>query len=233
MTLKDVVEVGVNCVWPPTCAACRQVVQANGALCQSCWAELQFLPHNVAGDIDSLPGVYAAVCYDGVAQEIVKAFKFRQKVRLGRTLGALLYLCHRDLLNCVDCLVPVPLHRQRLFERGYNQSALLAKELSLHVKELEVCNGLVRNRKTSQQIGLSRAARWKNLSGSMVIDEIARSDLAGKRVLLVDDVYTSGATLHACTRALQHEGVDVLGGLVFARALPERMVLDMDLQKDN
>jgi ComF family protein len=138
-------------------------------------------------------------------KEAINHFKYFRKKRLLRPLAEL--LCTLDI-PAVDVVLPVPLHRSRLQERGFNQSALIARQIAgKHALPLLI-NTLVRVRNTPQQVGLNARRRRKNIAG--VFSVLQGNTVAGRRVLLVDDVITTGATVQECTRELLHAGaVDV------------------------
>jgi len=151
---------------------------------------------------------------EGTLRTAIHRFKYSNMRLLAAPLGQLMsqYLLRNQLP--VDVIVPVPLHPHRLRERGYNQAALLAKEMekALGLPLLE--DALVRVRSTIPQVGLSARERRDNVRGAF---HWADRSLEGQRILLVDDVCTTGATLEACSLALREGGVSVVWGLVLAR----------------
>ena len=122
----------------------------------------------------------------------------------------------RTLIAEAECLVPVPLHRGRLWRRRFNQSALLARAIAASAGRPCVATALVRVRATRSQVGLSRAARAENLSGAFRVTAAEQHRIRGRRVLLVDDVMTTGATGNAAARALLRGGATSVDLLTFA-----------------
>jgi ComF family protein len=125
----------------------------------------------------------------------------------------------RELLADVDALVPVPLHWRRRWARRYNQSTVLARAISAISGVPITHGGLKRVRATPQQVGRSRTERADNVQGAFLVPPEHRVEVAGRRLVLVDDVLTSGATVEACTRALLRAGAAQVDVLVFARVV--------------
>jgi ComF family protein len=168
--------------------------------------------------------VRAAAHYGGVIRRLIVRFKFEDKheplplfVKLMREAG-------RPLLQDADLLVPVPLHRLRLLQRRFNQSALLAKGLSRSGGVPACVTALKRTRRTMAQVGLAQEARQQNVAEAFAISRGGRNAVQGKRVALIDDVITTGATANACAAALLNAGakaVDVLAIALVAHGFEE------------
>jgi ComF family protein len=156
--------------------------------------------------------------YDGSLRAILHAFKYDGRRTLASPLGELLRGAAGDLLNDASCAVPVPLHPWRRMHRGFNQAADLAAALPL-----PVVHALWRRRLTSPQTGLAAAARRRNVRGAFRLSPFLRraaiqSMIAGRIVVLVDDVRTTGATLDACAHVLRDAGAKEVRALTVARA---------------
>ena len=151
---------------------------------------------------------------EGTLQTAIHRFKYSNVRALATPLGklAIEYLSSNPLP--MDVVVPVPLHRRRLRERGYNQAALLAKEIGASVDLPVIDDVLLRIKSTMPQVGLGAAQRRDNVKGAF---RCTNTSLAGLSVLLADDVCTTGATLEACSAALRDTGVKLVWGLVLAR----------------
>lgn len=160
----------------------------------------------------------AALRYGGKTRELIHRYKFLGKTRLAGALGPLLCaaLNRAGAMEGIDLVIPVPLHRRRLFQRGYNQSWLLAAEVGKAFGVPVACDLLVRARFTRPQFALSRADRRKNIKNAFTV--LAPGRLAGKAVLLVDDIMTTGATLGEAARAMKREGAARVVCAVAARA---------------
>jgi len=223
----------LDVVLPPRCLACGAIVQQPGTLCGACWRELTFLtepmcarcgfPFEVAPAGEPLCGACiarppafaharAALTYDTGSRGLVTAFKHADRTDAAPAFAAWMTRVLGDLPR-PGVIVPVPLHRRRLLRRRYNQAALLARELSRRLGVPAVPDALVRRRDTASQGTLAPAARRRNLAGAFAPHPERMQHVRGQRVLLVDDVFTTGATVEACTRVLERsgaEGVDVV-----------------------
>ncbi len=227
---------------PPRCPGCRVLLDEPGAFCPACWRELDFilapicrqcgLPLPVSGGFDgrqslcagclARPPVYdrarAAVRYEPGSRRLVLSFKHGDRTELATALARLMHQAGAALVEDAQAIVPVPLHRWRLLRRRYNQAALLARAIARYAGRPYLAHELRRIRATPSQGGRSRAGRWRNVAGAFR----ARSrHIAGRRVLLVDDVMTTGATLEAAARACLAAGACGVDALVFARVVRE------------
>ena len=190
-------------VEPPFCARCGGTVVAD-TLCSRCrTAPLQ------------IERIRAAVYFEGVLREAIHRLKYRRLTVLSEPLGGLMAEYWTLHPMPADVVVPVPLHAARLRERGYNQAALLAREMARRVGLVMDEQTLVRQRATSPQVELNAKQRKKNVHDAF---RCSSNTLAGKRVLLIDDVCTTGATLEACAVALREGGVRGVQALTLARA---------------
>jgi ComF family protein len=157
--------------------------------------------------------------YRGIGRTLVLAFKHGDRLDAGPTLGRWLARAGAELFADIDVIVPVPLHRSRLLARRYNQSAVLALALGKSTKLPVAVDMLVRTRATPTQGGLDRNARAANVRGSIVAR--GGKPLKGKRVVLVDDVLTTGATVGVCVWALKRAGAVSVDILTLARVTRE------------
>ena len=228
-------------LFPPLCLVCRQPVetQADRFLCPRCAAGLTFIDSpmcricgirfpsreggdHVCGSCLSSPPRFdlarSAGVYDGTLKAAIHAFKYRGGLLFAKPLGRLLAQHGRRALDGgpADILVPVPLHAKRLRERGFNQSLELARCVGASWGVPVSVEGLSRTRNTPQQVGLSRAERSRNMRGAFAW---SGGRLGGRRVLLVDDVYTSGATANECAGVLKRAGAGAVAVLTLAHAL--------------
>jgi ComF family protein len=238
-TLARTFGLAVDVALPHLCAACREPVEGAG-LCAACWAKLSFIapPYcerlGIPFVYDPGPGVLsmeaiadppaytrarAAVRYDDIARKLVHAFKYGDRLDLAPTMGRWMANAGRELLSDAEAIVPVPLHWRRQWLRRFNQSALLAEVMSkasgVPVDHL----ALKRVKATPQQVGLSQSARALNVQGAFRVPPDRKAGVVGRRLLLADDVLTSGATVDACARALLRAGAAQVDVLVFARVV--------------
>jgi len=229
---------------PPLCASCREPLGDGIGLCAQCWSKLSLIepPYcarlGIPFSYDAGPGLLsmeaianppaydrarAAVRYDDIARDLVHAYKYGDRIDLGPLLARWMARAGSELLADADVLIPVPLHWRRLWTRRFNQSATLAREISNG--RIPVLHGtLKRARATAQQVGLSKAQRAENVQGAFRVPTEAKAEIAGRRILLIDDVMTSGATADTCARALLRAGAKAVDVLVFARVVsPARL----------
>jgi ComF family protein len=161
----------------------------------------------------------AAVRYDDIARDLVHRLKYGDRLDLATSMGQWMARAGRELVDDADAMVPVPLHWRRLWGRRFNQAAALAKAAAAESSVPVLTAALRRMRATSQQVGLTRSARAVNVQGAFAVTKDGKAEIYGKRLVLVDDVLTSGATVDACARALLRAGASNVDVLVFARVV--------------
>lgn len=220
---------------PAVCLACHVPLGSHNALCGACWQKVSFirpplcdrlgipLPYDTGDGISisaaaaAHPPVFArarAVAhYDGVMRQLIQGLKYSDRHDPRNLFGRWLQAAGASLLEDCDVIVPVPLGRWRLLSRRFNQAAIIAGEVARLAGKPHAPLALVRDRTIVSQVGLSRDQRERNVAGAFSVPLRRQAEVAGKRVLLIDDVITTGATAQACTRALRRAGateVDVL-----------------------
>jgi ComF family protein len=242
-TIRSASNFLLGLVYPPTCIACQGATGAPHALCAACWSGIRFIErpycerlgtpfsidlgmplHSPAALAD--PPVFgrarAVAEYDGTASALVHRLKYGDRLELARALGAMMVRSGAELLGDADVIVPVPLHRFRLWQRRFNQAmalaAIVARDSNLPCDPFL----LSRVKRTRQQVGLTKAQRQQNLQGAFRVPQDAKARLQGQRVLLIDDVLTTGATANAASRALLRGGASSVDVLAFARVVTER-----------
>jgi ComF family protein len=161
----------------------------------------------------------AAVRYDEVARTLVHALKYQDRTDLAPAMGRWMARAGHELLAGADMLIPVPLHWRRAWHRRYNQSGALARAIERQSGVKLRGDILVRARATEQQVGLSRAQRASNVQGAFKVSADRQAEIAGRKLVLIDDVLTSGATTDACARALLRAKAAQVDVLVFARVV--------------
>jgi ComF family protein len=221
-------------ILPPSCVACQRRLAGHDTLCPSCWRRIDFirsplcdrlgipLPFDTGGPLISAAAVAhppdfgrarAAALYSGVMRDLIHDLKYRDTHHARRLFGRWLVEAGRDLIADCDVIVAIPLARRRMLTRRFNQSQILANEVSRLSGKTVAPLALVRTRATRSQVGLSRTERERNVSGAFAVRPGQASRIAGKAVLLIDDVITTGATANATARVLLRAGaarVDVL-----------------------
>lgn len=233
----------VDLALPPLCMACRSDVEAPGCLCAGCWSRLDLiapplcdrlgvplaytvetggrapLSAQALADPPAYGRARAVAAFGDVARDLVHGLKYADRLDLAAPLGAMMARAGADILAGADALVPVPLYGVRLWRRRFNQSAALAGGVAT-IAGVPVRYGLLeRSRHTTPQVGLDRAARARNVAGAFRVPEGARGAVAGRHLVIIDDVLTTGATIDACTKALQRAGARKVDVLVFARVV--------------
>ena len=247
-TLTDRLDWLVDWLYPPRCRACGGTIYGRDAeyFCGVCWPKIRLVSHplcnrcgrpfpDAGGDdhhcaacLTRTPYFVRARawgCYpreeitEHPLRQVVQKFKYGRKVSLGKPLGRLMAQgCQEFLDAChVDLIIPLPLHPKRLRWRGFNQSLLLARQVS-HMVQVPIDPfALHRNRETPPQTQLTEDERRKNVRGAFAID--TGKPFKEKSVLLVDDVYTSGATVNECSRVLVRGGAKEVYVLTLARTV--------------
>ncbi len=232
----------IDLIFPPRCPICRRLMESShpSRLCPQCQEEIKFiggplctlcgLPFATDEGEDHLCGncltekryfttARAVGIYQGALRKAIPRFKYRMNSPLAKALGNILATnCQRFLdLSAYDLLIPIPLHKSRLRERGFNQALVLAREIEKRFPlPLDYLN-LQRIRDTQPQINLKEKERRKNVRGAFGLRE--KQKVKGKRILLIDDVYTTGATVNECSRVLRKGGAKRVDILTLARAV--------------
>lgn len=220
---------------PPRCAGCGEVIEEAGAFCPPCWSGMEWLGNDGCGhsglpllgtEVDTcgrclaeppkLHRIRAAVAYDELPRTIALNLKYGRKVGLARTMAR--YMAPlRGSWNDEALLIPVPLHRWRIWSRGFNQSTLVARELGRIWRMPSPHDVLRRIKRTKPLKGMSLSQRRNAVAGAFQV--AGGSDLAGKTVVLIDDVFTSGSTAEACAKALRKAGAARVELICWARVV--------------
>ncbi len=232
----------MDLVYPPRCPLCGNAIAAQGGLCIECWPKLE-TPGEPSCSTCQVPmgagsgkteaqcaacqtdpprhsGIYSAAIYNEASRKLILQFKHGGKIALAKMLGRLMAArLPEPNGDRAPLLVPVPLHRLRLWQRGFNQAALLAREVANNGKGIVLVDGLIRRKRTRSLGGLGRADREKALSGAIAMRPSRRAIIADRDIVLVDDVFTSGATSEACVDALLDGGARSVRVLCFARVV--------------
>jgi ComF family protein len=229
-------------VYPPSCVSCGRITAEPGALCATCWVDMRFIEAPVCAvygtpfttplgegavsaraiaDPPPFARARAAVGYEGPAVPLVHGLKFADRLDHAPWMARWMARAAPDLLAESDVVVPVPLHWRRRLSRRFNQSAELGKALAAIGGKPFAPHALIRSRNTQSQRGLTAQARRDNLAGAFQAPQAARITIAGRRVLLVDDVITTAATAAACAHVLLKAGAAEVDVIAFAMVLKE------------
>ncbi len=234
-------------LFPATCLGCHEIAGQHGSLCPRCWSQVRFierpycevlgtpfsLDHGdgaISGDALADPPPFrrlrSVAAYGDVARKLVQSLKYQDRTDLAPWMAVWMARAGGELLKDAAVIVPVPLHPMRYLSRRFNQSAELARALSRHSGVAHDSAILLRPKKTRQQVGLGANERQDNVRGAFAVAEIQRIKVAGKSVLLVDDVYTTGATVKAAAKTLLKAGAAHVDVLTFARVVPGDFALE-------
>lgn len=240
--LRGLARSAFDVLLPPLCLACQTRVSAHDTLCPCCWKKIDFiraplcdrlglpLPYDTGGTMNSAaaaanPPRYdrarAVARYDGLMRDLIHDFKFGDCHNGKRLFGRWLAEAGHELLVSADVIVPVPLARFRLLTRRFNQAQILAAETARLCAKPVSSFLLSRVRSTPRQVGLSRLQRQRNVAGAFEIPPRRHAEVAGKAIVLVDDVITTGSTASAAAATLKRAGaarVDVLALALVANA---------------
>ena len=226
-------------MYPPVCPVCNEFVESHGALCATCWARFNWIsnpkcfkcgypfpadldlgptpicPHCAAGECE-LDFIRSACVYDDVSKDIMLPFKHASQLKYQTLMSRAMINALRDLNLDIDVVMPVPLAWKRLFKRGYNQATLLARPIARHYKAYMDVDSVAR--KYKQNMGHKTAKqRRENVHG--VFKVIDKDKIYGKKILLVDDVMTSGATFYELNRVLRNAGASAVYAVSFCRVV--------------
>ena len=226
-------------LFPPLCLQCRRHVGEAGGLCAPCWAAIRFIEGPVCAtcglpfDMPVYEETNCAAClaeppsfdraravmrYDEASKDAILAFKHADRLDLVPSFARWLERIGGTVLDECELVVPVPLHRSRLWSRRYNQSAELARALARLCGKPYAPQTLERVRRTRSQGDMpSAAARWRNVAGAFKVNPEFKQAVDGCAILLVDDVLTTGATLDSCARVLKRSGARAVFVLALAR----------------
>jgi ComF family protein len=232
---------------PPVCISCRVRVESHGLLCGACFAKIDFiapplcdrlgvpLPFETGEEPLSAaaiasPPVYdrarAAAHYSDTMRELIQSFKYRDRHEGLPLFARWLAKAGAELLADADLIVPVPLYPTRLWRRRFNQSAMLAGALGRLCRMPVDCFVLKRMRRTSSQVGLTTDQRRRKVAGAFRVDPGRTRGIEGRKLVVVDDVITTGATVEACARVLKRAGAARVDILALARVVePAAFVL--------
>lgn len=234
----------LDVLFPPGCLKCGVELEADGALCSACWSRIKFiappycaccgLPFDFDVGAAALCGpcvqdrpifdrARAVFVYDDVSRDLILSFKHADRTQAAPGYGKWLARAAAELLGDADLLIPVPLHPRRLFARRYNQSALLVHALAKETAKGNKCDAapdaLVRVKKTQPHVDMGRSERQRNVAGAFKVHPKWADALAGAKVILIDDVFTTGATVTSCAGVLRAAGAARIDVLTLSRVV--------------
>lgn len=185
-----------------SCISCKRNIDSySKLLCISCWAEIKFIFQKDINDH------YAVVEYNHIIKKLIHTFKYQSPWMLCNLFVNWISLIYNKLVSGIDIVIPVPIHRYKVMKRGYNQSAVLSRKLAEKYRKKCFLEALLKTHQTKSQSSLNSYERRTNVIGSFAVNKKLIQYLSGKRILLVDDVVTTGSTLLECKRSLNQSGI--------------------------
>lgn len=233
---SNIVASFLNIVMPGRCLQCGRIVYGKSALCATCFSKIYFLARQGCPrcgrpyDLPEDEGMVCPVCltkppvfhtlrsafiYNKFSRELILPFKHADRTDMTPFLGNLMYQAGHDMLEKADLIIAVPLHPRKLMKRKYNQAALLAHYLAKKAKKHYLANTLQRIINTKTQGHDNAEQRKQNVKGAFYVKN--PKQIAGKRIVMIDDVYTTGATLNECAKVLYKAGAQNVDCLTIAR----------------
>ncbi|HKX78670.1 MAG TPA: ComF family protein [Novosphingobium sp.] len=243
MTISKALSPVIDLIFPPRCPLCGAGLSAQTGLCGECWSGLAIpgepactlcnrpfgegvAPGSVCAPCMASPprhdGIAAATLYNDTSRKLVLMFKHGQRIALAPMMARLI-AARMEPLDDQWLVVPVPLHRWRLWRRGFNQAAALAAGIVRQCGGRLAVDALVRRKATPSLGGLGARARNRAIAGAIAVNPAWTARISGANVVLVDDVMTSGATSDACVSSLKRAGVERVKIACFARVLDEAL----------
>jgi ComF family protein len=230
----------LDIIYPPQCLSCRVLVGAKGNLCPTCWENIQFIADpqcdscGVPFELDSGRNILCGQCiakppsyakaravfrYDDASRDLITGFKYSDKIYSSDDFARWMIRVGKEIIESSDLIIPVPLHRIRLFTRRYNQAALLAYSIAKHCGLPVYTNMLLRKKHTAPQASLTFKQRLINVRGAFVVNQKYIDTIADKNIILIDDVMTTGATIETCAKVLVKAGAASVNILTMARTV--------------
>lgn len=236
--MKKFISFIFNLIFPPRCFICGKVVSGKSGLCMTCYRKIHFLTNQccpVCGRPYTFPlendkelicakclnkkpplnRMKAVFAYDDFSKKLILPFKHSDRTDIVPFLIDLMIQSAEDYIRQADVIIPVPLHRTRLIKRKYNQAAMIAKGIAKRCHKTYLPDVLIRVKPSSSNKHLSKKDRLENVKGAFALKN--KNHLTGKRVLLIDDVYTTGATLNECAKTLKKTNARDISALTLAR----------------
>lgn len=231
----------IKLIFPPKCILCEKIVEQDNTLCEKCWEKIKFIKEPFC-DKCSSPLEYkvsdkvictnciknkplyiklrSAVVYNSFSSKIIFRFKFYDKIYLKKFMAKTMVQSASDIIDKIDVIISVPLHKKRLIFRKYNQSLLLANEIGKITNKKVIYNFLLKNKHTIPQAKLNQKDRIKNLKGKFLINPIYLQEIEKYKNLnfvLIDDVITTGSTITECIKTLNNAGIKNVYVITFAK----------------
>lgn len=239
--LKHIWDSVINFIFPQQCCICKNFLGESGYLCISCASKFDVISEpkcaccgypfefklksknkkllcpNCIKKPYKFDGAISAVRYDDFAKKIILPFKHADKTQYAKPISTIMIMAGRKFKDEIDVIIPVPIHLTRMLKRKYNQASLLSTYISKAYQKPVLYSTLLRSKSTPSQGHMSEKERKQNVSGVFVVKKNQR--IKGKNILLIDDVFTTGATVNECTKILKKSGANKVFVLTFARVI--------------
>lgn len=231
----------IKLIFPPKCPLCEKIVEEDETLCKDCWEKIKFIKEPFC-DKCSSPLEYkaskkvicahciqtkplyvklrSAVVYNSFVSKIIFKFKFYDKIHLKKIMAKLMVEASKDIMDDIDILIPIPLHKKRLIFRKYNQSLLLAEEIAKLTNKQVIYNFIYKNKHTVPQVKLKQKDRIENIKGKFSINKEYLDKIKEYKNLnfaIIDDVVTTGSTIKECIKVLNKAGIKNVYVISFAK----------------
>lgn len=228
-------------IFPPRCLCCADNIIEHGNLCADCWADTQFITEpfcDICGypqelEVDLIEGICsfctakkpsyqkarALFSYENAGLQLIHNLKYYDKQHIAEPLSKMLYSKYSDIIMQADIIVPVPIHWRRLLMRKYNQSLLMSNCLSKFSGKPVIADLLYRTKYTAPQNRMNYKERYRNIKDIIKVTDKYQDMIAGKNILLVDDVITTGATINGCAKELTKAGSCSINVVTFAKTI--------------
>lgn len=222
--LKNIYEFILGFIFPNICCICNNRLNDEVLVCSNCWDSLEPIKDQESSTVDNAyySSINAIWDFSDTFKEIIHLLKYEKKLIIGQIIANKLYKSYKkDFFFKFDIIIPVPLHHTRLRERGYNQAYVIAKELS-KLSNIKVKKNILKRKSNNiSQTHLSKQERAKNIDALFGINsknKNAIKEIENKKILIIDDVYTTGATVNGCAKVLKEAGAKSIEILTAARA---------------
>ncbi len=217
----------IEFIFPSVCSNCLSPIETSNNICPACWEDIDFImppfceikgtpfPFDIeqgtisASALKNPPSYDKArgvALYEGTMRELIHKLKYKDRHELTNLFVNWMKRAGSELLSETDLIIPIPLYKTRLWQRRFNQSAILAKRLSQQTELPYDCSTLIRRKKTKSQVGLTAKERQQNLKNAFFIEETKKEIIEDKSILLIDDVITTGVTVNTAASILKSEG---------------------------
>lgn len=224
-------------LFPASCISCNATLLEGTGLCNNCWSDLKFIsppwcekcgipkPNSIFNKESCNGCIHRRKSYDklrtglmfeGPIKKLIHQFKYGDDTTLAPLLSRLSYRSAQDLSDA-DIVIPVPIHGSKLKKRKYNQAALLSKEISKMLDKECIVDFLERIKETKSQVGLSKMKRIRNVKKAFILNQKYKKHINGKKILLIDDVISTGSTADECSKCLKESGAASVYVLCVAR----------------